>query len=315
MKMEGGTEKSVLIIGGGISGITAAVEAAETGCRVWLVEKKPYLGGQVARTNEYFPKLCPPYCGLEINFKRIRSNPRIEVITSATVSGMEGKPGNYTVHIEREARYITEDCTVCGLCSEACPVETADPFNYGMKDHKAIDLPHELAFPTRYYLDVTACKGESCSKCIPVCNYDAIKLDAKPGSLEINCASVLICTGWEAYDPENLEEYGWGQSPDILNNVRMERLGAPNGPTRGRILRPSDGKPARRVAFVQCAGSRDDNHLPYCSSVCCSASLKQAIYFTRSGEPCRYLLHRPAPQRPQRGFPEEGGRERADPAD
>jgi len=273
-------EKSVLIIGGGISGITAAVEAAETGCRVYLVEKLPYIGGQVARMNEYFPKLCPPYCGLEINFKRIRNSSRIEVITSASVDSVSGSAGDFTVNLLCEPEYVTSSCTVCGDCSDVCPVETADPFNYGMTSHKAIDLPHELAYPNRFFLDDRACKKESCSECVSACKYSAIKLDAEPYTREINVGTVLFCTGWGPYDPENLSEYSWGKSPDILNNVMMERLGAPNGPTKGRILKLSDREPARRIAFVQCAGSRDENHLPYCSAVCCSASLKQAIYFT-----------------------------------
>jgi quinone-modifying oxidoreductase subunit QmoA len=306
------TEKTVLIIGGGISGITAAVEAAETGCSVYLVEQLPYLGGQVARMNEYFPKLCPPYCGLEINFKRIRSNPRIEVITSASVEKITGSAGDFTVSLNSEPEYVTSACTSCGDCSLVCPVETADPFNYGMTRHKAIHLPHELAYPDRFYLDASACVNKdvrhkadetqntedqrhaedmqninakhdfngSCQECMKACKYDAIKLDSAAGRREIKTGTVLFCSGWSSYDPENLTEFSWGKSEDIISNVMMERLGAPNGPTEGKILKPSDGEPARRVAFVQCAGSRDENHLPYCSAVCCSASLKQAIYFT-----------------------------------
>ncbi|HEC41716.1 MAG TPA: CoB--CoM heterodisulfide reductase iron-sulfur subunit A family protein [Bacteroides sp.] len=273
-------KKSVLIIGGGISGITAAVEAAEAGCKVYLIEKRPYLGGQVARMNEYFPKLCPPYCGLEINFKRIRNSSRIEVITSAEVENLSGTAGDFTIELRLEPEYVNSSCTVCGDCSAVCPVEAKDSFNFGMSMHKAIDLPHELSYPNRFYLDDLVCQKESCKKCEEACNYDAINLEAAPGKRKIKVGSVLFCTGWEPYDPTNLKEYSWGESPDILNNVMMERVGAPNGPTSGKILKPSDGEPARKIAFVQCAGSRDENHLPYCSAVCCSASLKQAIYFT-----------------------------------
>ncbi len=275
------SEKSVLVIGGGISGITAAVEAAEIGCKVFLVEKLPYLGGQVARMNEYFPKLCPPYCGLEINFKRIRNSKRIEVITSCEVENITGTAGDFTVNLRLEPEYVTSACTVCGDCSTVCPTEAKDPFNYGMSTHKAISLPHELSYPNRFYLDDSVCRKDNCNECATACKYNAINLDAKPGKREISVGSVLFCTGWKPYDPSNLSEYAWGKSPDILSNVMMERLGAPNGPTRGKILKPSDGEPARRIAFIQCAGSRDENHLPYCSAVCCSASLKQAIYFTQ----------------------------------
>jgi quinone-modifying oxidoreductase subunit QmoA len=274
-------EKSVLVIGGGIGGITAAVEAAETGCQVYLVEKLPYLGGQVARINEYFPKLCPPYCGLEINFRRIRDHSLIEVFTSSTVEEITGLAGDFRVRIKTGPEYVTRNCTACGECAAVCPVETDDPFNYGMTTRKAIALPHELAYPARFHLDDAACKMDSCKKCVDACLFDAIQLDASPKTREIKVKSVILSTGWKSYEPENLEDYSWGKSRDILTNVMMERLGAPNGPAGGKILKSSDQQPARKIAFVQCAGSRDENHLPYCSAFCCSASLKQALYFTR----------------------------------
>jgi quinone-modifying oxidoreductase subunit QmoA len=274
-------QNTVLVIGGGISGITAAVEAAETGCRVYLVEKLPYLGGQVARVNEYFPKLCPPYCGLEINFKRIRNNPLIEVLTSATVEEIGGVAGDFQVRVSTGPEYVTRDCTACGECAAVCPVETEDPFNYGMTTRKAIALPHEMAYPVRIHLDDAACDRVSCKKCVDACQYNAIQLDAAPKTKEIKVNAVILSTGWKPYEPQNLEDFAWGKSPDVLTNVMMERLGAPNGPTEGTILKPSDQQPAKKIAFVQCAGSRDENHLPYCSAVCCTASLKQALYFTR----------------------------------
>jgi len=268
---------SILIIGGGISGITAAVEAAETGCQVYLVEKESWIGGQVARMNEYFPKLCPPYCGLEINFSRIRRNPRIELITSTTVERVSGETGNFIITLKSRPAFVNANCTACGDCEVVCPVEASDDFNYGLSARKAITLPHELAFPQRYHIDDRSCKFEECTKCVEACSYDAIDLKAAETTREIRAGSILVCTGWQS--PDVPEEFSFNKSPDIITNVMMERLGAPNGPTKGKILRMSDGQPARRIAFVQCAGSRDENHLPYCSAVCCSASLKQARYF------------------------------------
>jgi quinone-modifying oxidoreductase, subunit QmoA len=270
---------SVLIIGGGISGITAAVEAAETGCQVYLVEKEAFLGGQVARMNEYFPKLCPPSCGLEINFSRIRRNPRIEVICSATLEKVEGQPGALTANIIIQPEYVNSKCTICGDCEPVCPIEVKDLFNFGLSTRKTIALPHIMAFPARYHLDENSCTKEVCGKCVEACNYDAINLGAVETVREIEVGSALFCTGWQPYDTGNLEEFSFGKSPDILTNMMMERLGAPNGPTGGKILRLSDGEPARKIAFIQCAGSRDEKHLSYCSTVCCSASLKQAKYF------------------------------------
>ena len=270
---------SILILGGGISGITAAVESAETGIHVYLVEREAYIGGHVARMNEYFPKLCPPYCGLEINFSRIRRNPRIEVITSSNLENVEGKPGDFRVSIKSRPEYVNTSCTACGDCEAVCPEETPDPFNYGLTSRRAIALPHALAFPFKYHIDEIACKKENCRKCVDVCRYNAINFSASETTREIRVGSVLFCTGWQPFNTAQLGGFSFGLSPDILSNVMMERLGAPDGPTGGKILRLSDGQPARKIAFVQCAGSRDEKHLAYCSAVCCSASLKQARYF------------------------------------
>ena len=149
--------KTVLVVGGGISGITAAVEAAEAGCKVILVERLPYLGGRVARMNKYFPKLCPPTCGLEINFRRIRRNPDITVYTLAEVENINGNPGNYTATIKVSPRYV-EDRTATSKCVDDCPVEIPNDFNYGMDKVKAVHLPYEMAYPMNLVADREALK-------------------------------------------------------------------------------------------------------------------------------------------------------------
>ena len=271
-------ETNILVVGGGISGLTAAVEAAEAGYNVTLIEKTPFLGGRVAQLNKYFPKLCPPACGLEINFRRIRFNPRITFYTLAEVDNIKGQAGNYDVTIRLNPRYVNERCVGCNACTEVCPVETFNDFNYGLNRRKAIYLPYEQAFPFRYAIDGAARRKTGCAKCVEVCKYNAIDLEMKPETKNIKVGSVVIATGWKPYDAAKIDNLGFGTSPNIITNVMMERLAAPNGPTKGRILRQSDGKEAKTVAFVQCAGSRDENHLPYCSAVCCLASLKQITY-------------------------------------
>ena len=268
---------NVLVIGAGISGVTAALEIAEVGHSVFLIEKNAYLGGRVIRMNRYFPKLCPPYCGMEINFQRLRKNKNIRVLTSTTITEIKGKKGDFKVRAEQEAQYVNSNCSACGKCREVCPVEIKNDFNYGMNTHKAIALPHELAYPYRYHINPEHCLGESCAKCVDVCDYQAITLDAKAQKHEFNVHSIIIATGWKNYDPTAIRDMGYQSSPDIISNVEMERLAAPNGPTKGQIIRLSDQKPPKKVAFVQCAGSRDQNYLPYCSGVCCSASIKQAL--------------------------------------
>ncbi|OGP56676.1 MAG: heterodisulfide reductase subunit A [Deltaproteobacteria bacterium RBG_13_61_14] len=271
-------QKNILVIGGGISGITVALEAAEAGYEVTLLEKSPSLGGRVAQLNLYFPKLCPPFCGLEINYRRLRSNPKIKIHTLAEVTRITGEPKNYTATVELKPRLVNEKCTACDACVAACPKERPNPFNYGLDQTKAIYLPHEMALPMRYVIDSEVCPGVSCGQCLSACKYQAIDLMMKPQTIELKAGAVVYATGWKPYPAEKIDNLGFGKIPNVITNVIMERLAAANGPTQGKILRPSDLKPVSSVAFVQCAGSRDENHLAYCSSVCCLASLKQASY-------------------------------------
>jgi heterodisulfide reductase subunit A-like polyferredoxin len=273
-----GKAGKVLVIGGGISGITAAIEASEAGCDVVLVEKNPYLGGRVAQMHQYFPKLCPPTCGLEINLRRIRCSKRIQCLTLSEVEKIAGGPGRYTATIRRNPRRVNRKCTACGACVEACPVERPDEFNCGMSSTKAIYLPFEMAYPLQFVIDTAACLGTQCGKCIPACPYGAIDLEMKPERMDVEVQAVIFATGWEPFDAAKIDGLGFGTFPDVISNLMMERLASPGGPTGGKIQRPSDGKPIESVAFVQCAGSRDENYLRHCSGVCCTASLKQARY-------------------------------------
>jgi quinone-modifying oxidoreductase subunit QmoA len=269
--------KHILVIGGGISGITSAIEIAEVGHYVTLVENETYLGGKVVQFSQYFPKLCPPQCGLEINFQRIRKNPRFELLTSANIEGFEGKHGDFSVRIRKKAQLINANCTACGKCAEVCLVERANKFNYAIDKTKAAYLPHEMAFPYRYSIDEEACQKNECKKCLDVCEYNAINLDAEDELIERRFHSIVYATGWESYDASKIENLNYGKHPDIMTNVEFERYAAPNGPSAGKIIKPSNGKEPQSIAFIQCAGSRDENHLPYCSAVCCSASLKHAL--------------------------------------
>lgn len=270
--------QNILVVGGGMSGLTAAIEAAEAGYDTYIVERNPYLGGRVAQLHHYFPKLCSPYCGLEINFRRIRQNPRIRFFTMAEVEKISGEEGNFDVNITLHPRYVNEKCTACGKCAEACGIEIENPFNYGMDKIKAAYLPHDLAFPLRYVLDPALTRSNEAQKIREACPYGAIELDMPVRTLNLKVGSIVWATGWSPYDAGKLDTYGFGQYPDVITNVMMERLASSSGPTKGKILRPSEGEPPKSVAFVQCAGSRDENHLPFCSGICCLASMKQATY-------------------------------------
>jgi quinone-modifying oxidoreductase subunit QmoA len=267
-----------MVVGGGISGLTTALEAAEVGYEVFLVEKNPYLGGRVAQLNQYFPKLCPPTCGLEINFRRIKDNPRIKVLTMAEVEKVEGGPGNYAVAVKVKPRYVNENCTCCGACAEACQTEIASEFDFGMKQIKGAYLPFAMAFPARFVIDPRIVGTEDGNRCKAACTYDAVDLEMQAKTLNLNVGAIVWATGWMPYDARKMDNLGFGKHPNIVTNMMMERLASPNGPTLGKITRPSDGQAPASIAFVQCAGSRDENYLPYCSYICCMASLKQATY-------------------------------------
>jgi quinone-modifying oxidoreductase, subunit QmoA len=269
--------KSILVIGGGVAGLTTAVEAAEAGCRVILIEKAPFLGGRAISFSQYFPKLCPPTCGFEINFRRLKNNSRITVLTQAELEVLAGEAGDYEATVRISPRFVTQACTLCGACAEACPAERRDEFNLGLSKTKAAYLPHKMAYPAEYVIDRSACR-EGCSACVEACPYGAIELGQQEEHRKFHVAAVVVATGWAPYDASRITNLGFGRFPNVVTNVILERMAATNGPTSGKILRPSDGKEPESVAFVQCAGSRDENHLPYCSSVCCSASLKHSTY-------------------------------------
>jgi len=275
---EAQTTQTILVVGGGISGTTAAIEAAEAGYNVVLVEKNPYLGGRVAQLNQYFPKLCPPYCGLEINFRRMRQSPNVRFFTMAQIEAVSGQEGDFDVNVKVNPRYVNENCTACGKCAEVCELEVDNPFNFGMSKVKAAYLPHELAFPARYVIDPALIGTDQAQKVKEACPYHAIDLDMQPQSFTLKVGAIVWAAGWSPYDASKIEYYNFEKNSNVISNVMMERLASINGPTGGKIIRPSDGKPVDNVVFVQCAGSRDENHLPYCSGVCCLASLKQATY-------------------------------------
>lgn len=271
-------ENKVLVVGGGFSGLTVAVEAAEAGSDVIIVEKNAYLGGRVTQLNKYFWKMCPPNCGLEIQYKRIKNNGQVKIYTLAEVEKISGSEGNFDVTIKLQPRFVNEKCTGCNKCTEACEIERPNDFDFGMSKTKAAYLPHNQAFPLQYVIDGSVCKGAACNKCAEACKYDAIHLDMKPETVQVKVGAVVMATGWNPYDATRMDNLGFGKVQNVVTNMMMERLAAPNGPTAGKIVRPSDGKEAKNVAFVQCAGSRDENHLAHCSYICCLASIKQATY-------------------------------------
>ncbi len=272
------TNETILVVGGGISGMTAALEAAETGKQVVLVEKRPYVGGRVTQLYKYFPKLCFPTCGLEINQRRAKMNPNLRIITMAEVTDLQGEAGNYTATVKISPRYVNENCTACGDCAKAVSSEFDDEFNYGLGKRKGAYLPHRMAHPQRYVIDPAIIGTDDAQKAKEACKVNAINLDMQEETIQFKAGAVIWATGWKPYDANKIQPYGYDRIANVITSVEFERMADPNGPTGGKLVRPSDGQEVKSVAFIQCAGSRDKNHLLHCSRICCMASLKQATY-------------------------------------
>lgn len=272
------TNETIMVVGGGISGMTAAIEAAECGKQVILVEKNPSLGGRIIQLYKYFPKMCHPTCGLEINLRRLRASKNIRVLTMTEVSNVSGDTGNYSVSLTTSPRYVNENCTACGDCARAVDAEFDDEHNYGLKKRKGAYIPHNMAHPQRYVLDPDIIGTDDANKARDACKYDAIDLDMKEEATNITVGAIIWATGWKPYDAAKIQPYGYGRIKNVVTSVELERMMDPFGPTGGKLVRPSDDKEAKNIAFIQCAGSRDVNHLKHCSRICCMASLKQSTY-------------------------------------
>ena len=272
------TNQSILVVGGGISGMTAALEAAECGKQVILVEKNPSIGGRVSQLYKYFPKLCHPKCGLEINLRRIKGNRNLHVMAMTEVSNIDGEAGNYSVTLKTSPRYVNGNCTNCGACGDAVETEFDDEYNYGLSKRKGAYRPFNQAYPERFVLDSRIIGTADADTAKAACKYDAIDLDMQEEETTITVGAVIWSTGWKPYDAARIQPYGYDRFANVITSVEFERMLDPHGPTGGKILRPGDGKEAKDVAFIQCAGSRDLNHLKHCSRICCMASLKQTTY-------------------------------------
>jgi quinone-modifying oxidoreductase subunit QmoA len=272
------TNETILVVGGGISGITAALEAAEAGKQVILIEKRAYVGGRITQLYKYFPKLCFPTCGLEINQRRVKGNPNVTVLTMAEVAKLEGSEGNYSATIKISPRFVNSNCTACGDCERAVTSEFPDEYNYGMNKHKGAYRPYRMAYPERFVIDPRMIGTPDADKAKAACKYGAVDLEMKEETLTLKVGAVIFATGWTPYDAAKIQPYGYDRYPNVISSVEFERMKDPSGPTGGKVLRPSDGKEAKDVAFIQCAGSRDRNYLKHCSRICCMASLKQTTY-------------------------------------
>ncbi|MHA1333525.1 MAG: 4Fe-4S dicluster domain-containing protein [Candidatus Odinarchaeia archaeon] len=267
-------EKSALVIGGGIAGIQAALDLANNGIKVYLVEKSPSIGGNMARLEKTFPTNDCAMCILSPKMNEVRSHPNIEILSYSEVLSVDGYIGNFQVKILKKPRYVdSAKCTGCGLCAQVCPVQVPSEWELGMGMRKAIYLPFPQSVPLTYTIDREACI--ECGLCESTCLRNAIDFEQKPEEITLNVGAIIIATGWQEWDPSPLTQYGYKIYPNVITQMQLAQMLEAVGPTKGKVIR-ADGKPAKKIVMIQCVGSRDVKYNSYCSSVCCMAAIKNA---------------------------------------
>ena len=266
---------SALIIGGGIAGISAALDLSEEGFEVHLVERTPSIGGNMAKLDKTFPTMDCSACILTPKMSEVGFSENIKLYTYAEVSEIDGYVGNFTAKIKMKPRYVDmEKCNGCGDCVEPCPVSVPSEFDVGMSPRKAIYIPFAQAIPNRYTIDMDACI--KCGKCEKACQPEAINFDDEEKIIEIGpIGTIILATGYQTYDPKTDFVWKYKVSPNVITGIELERLLNASGPTSGQVLKPDGSKP-KSVAFLQCIGSRDKNRNEWCSRICCMYALKQA---------------------------------------
>ncbi|MGD8545597.1 MAG: FAD-dependent oxidoreductase, partial [Candidatus Bathyarchaeota archaeon] len=274
---------AVAVIGGGITGIQASLDLGDMGFKVYLIERTPAIGGIMAKLDKTFPTNDCSMCIISPKLVDCGRHENIEIITNTDVERIEGKPGNLIVKALKKPRYVDlELCTSCGDCAEVCPISLPNEFDHGLSERNAIYKYYPQAIPNAYIID----KGEDdahkgcidCGKCVKVCKAGAINHDEKPENLKINVGAVIIATGAQPFNPIIKPEFGYKQFDNVVTSLEFERILSPSGPFQGRIVRPSDQKVPKKIAWLQCVGSRDKSiGNEYCSAMCCMYTAKEAI--------------------------------------
>jgi len=268
---------AVLVVGGGIAGIQASLDLADSGFRVYLLDESPSIGGAMAQLDKTFPTNDCAMCILAPKLVGAGRHPNIHLITNAEIKRADGEAGNFKVTMTRRARYVNgEKCTGCGVCAQKCPVEAIDEFNQGLGDRGSIFVKYPQAVPLTYMVDREKCIG--CGTCQEVCKAGAVTYDDKEEEAVLNVGSIILAPGFEEFDPSLKSEYGYGRYLNVVSSIEFERILSASGPYGGMVLRPSDGEVPRKIAFIQCVGSRDaqlGNN--YCSSACCMYGIKEAV--------------------------------------
>ena len=274
------TRKS-LVIGGGVAGIQAALDMADAGYQVYLVERTGSIGGRMAQLDKTFPTMDCSICILAPKMSEVGRHPNIELLTLSEVKGVQGHIGNFKVEILKKARYVSRECTACGDCIQACPQLTPDEFNAGLSIRRAIFIPFAQAVPSTFLIDMHQCLNSpgivACDRCYQACSHKCIDYAQTDQTITLDVGTIVVATGVDVYDPTALTELGYGRFPNVITTLEFERLINAGGPSSGELIRPSDRKRPLKVAFLQCIGSRSKRSNPYCSNVCCMNTVKDAL--------------------------------------
>jgi len=267
--------REILIVGGGIAGITAALELGYLGYKVHLVERKPSIGGNMAKLTKVFPTLDCAQCILTPRMAEVGRNPNVTLYTYGEVQEVSGRPGNYDVKLFMKPRGVDlQKCRNCGVCAKVCPVSVSDEFNEGLSQRKAAYIEFPQAVPSAYVIDFKSCT--KCEKCEKLCPAKAITLADQGSTVDLHVGGIIMATGYQLYDAKKLETFGYSTYKDVITMMDLERFVSATGPTSGYVKR-ADGTDVKKMAIVLCAGSRDKNYIPYCSRICCMYALKQAF--------------------------------------
>ncbi len=268
---------AVMVVGGGVAGIQVSLDLADSGFKVYLIDQGPSIGGVMAQLDKTFPTNDCSMCILSPKLVATGRHPNITILTNAEITGLDGEAGNFEVKLRRKSRFIIEEkCNGCGVCAQKCPIEVVDSFNEGLGQRGAIYVEYPQAVPLKYMIDREKCIG--CGTCDEICKAQAIQYDQEDSEVKLKVGSIILAPGFESFDAKLKSEYGYGRFPNVVTSIEFERILSASGPYGGLVLRPSDGEIPKKIAFIQCVGSRDHQlGNDYCSAACCMYGMKEAV--------------------------------------